>query len=342
MKHLFCVHSSITFYISKGIISFLNINPDDVIFFIDNHYLNKYEKDIYNSVDGTEIMTLFKSISIRKFLRLPLSIWKLDAFVREATTNEKYILYIPNTTSSACQSMITNSLCVGYNLIEEGIGSYKKELFKRPPVLFHGIKHYLLKGLNFFSNRIEFEHPFLAPYRKSSLRPKYFYFKSDIEPLTDDFIQVPFPKYNGFLPLEYGSHIFIVSPLLEYNLISEKSFISSISYLVNKLKNNCNTLYIKYHPFQDCKVKALIEEKLEEESIKTSVINDDEPMEPLIMSNRKLFLYGYESSLLFYASQDDTNRVYSLDDYVYKLDNLYRIHKKGISYELLFRHIEQL
>lgn len=80
MKHLFCVHSSITFYISKGIISFLDINPDDVIFFIDNHYVNKYEKEIYNSVDGTEIMTLFKSISIGKILKITFKYTEVGCF----------------------------------------------------------------------------------------------------------------------------------------------------------------------------------------------------------------------------------------------------------------------
>lgn len=342
MKHLFCVHSSITYYISKAIIEYYNIALGDVVMCVDNHYVNMYDDMDCKKEDMTGILAMFKAYDLSKFLSLPYNIKRFDTILGNIMQNDTYFAYIPNVTATINQVIITNKKCVGYNFIEEGIGSFKKELFYRCPIPFHGMRHLVLKTISYFCKRIEFEHPFLAKYRKSNFKPAYYYFKSFIEAIPSNSIYLPYPKFNQIPIVHSGSHIFIVSPLLEYKLALSDTFTKSIIFLAEIIKRVSNSIIIKFHPYQKAPIKESIIKIFDDYSIQLTVLDDSIPIEPIILSDSKLNIYGFESSVLYYASQLECNNVYSIDRYLSSIDDRYKNYKDTIDYELIFKNVKQL
>lgn len=122
MKHIFTIHSHITFLAALAAIKYNNIPTDDVILICNAGYSPK----VHDLFKGTIIQSFDEMESRNKsILRLiPLSYAKrLRRYTKEITGGEQYIAYI-DIMSVFNRSLVLEENCVKFNIIEEGIVNY--------------------------------------------------------------------------------------------------------------------------------------------------------------------------------------------------------------------------
>lgn len=119
MKHIFTIHSSLTFLVAYSVIKYLKIDKDDVLIIsssytvpTDTYKVVKSFAEKYNSV-------------FNKILNwnIPLS---HDKYVEEAIGDEKFIAYI-DLMSVYQRILITHKNCEEFHFIEEGNSAYMAE-----------------------------------------------------------------------------------------------------------------------------------------------------------------------------------------------------------------------
>ena len=142
MKHLFYVHSHITFLVSKQYIFDNGLNPDDCLFFCVREYL-----------PPVSYRTLFKNIIAyptevlpNKYTRLLenhniiigyRNIRILENKINSFFNKSPFIFYVPNTNLDCSSAIITMSQCKHFFIIEEGDTAYvSKNII---PTSFKGI-----------------------------------------------------------------------------------------------------------------------------------------------------------------------------------------------------------
>ena len=339
MKHIFIIQSSITYYISLAVINYKQLNPLDVIFISTRHYNPNNQS--YIIYDCLEWLDWYYPLSIKKLARHYGNLHKIDDRIFSITNNEEYYAYIPNTDSPLNQIVITNDLCKKYAIIEEGVANYRDYLYTRPSFVRPKIIILACYFLNYFLKRIYLYHPFLGEYRKSNLKPQYFYFKSDKNIITerDNHVYLPFYKEQYCREYDYSRcNLFVLSSLR--NKIHQDNQLPLLLYISDKLIGVEN-LYIKYHPAQDDTFKREFERILNAKSITYSVMDNNLSIEQVIVNSRNLTLYGFDSSALFYSKILNPNiKVYSFSKYLSNIDSLYNDIYSEIQY--LYEDVIQL
>ena len=161
MKHLFHVHSHITFLVSKQYILDKGINPDDCLLLCSRNYVPRYEyqqiiknirkypQEVFGS--RKEDLSLLKNL-FNGFVGLHI----LEDFIADYCQQDEFFFYTFSTYSHMCSIIVTMQKCMGYYLIEEGSSSYaddkcvKQSLGKRNLIFQSLLVHvfprfYLLK-----------------------------------------------------------------------------------------------------------------------------------------------------------------------------------------------------
>lgn len=178
MKHIFEVHSHITFLIAKQYIREQSINADDVLLICLRDYVVS-EKDTYRS---RSISYPSGVLDGEKRIWHGMRFWKthylrecVERLILRECKGEGYFLYLPNTMMVDLSSvLVMMPACLGYYLIEEGFGSYAD-------------KHTLPTQFNGWQ-KIVFDFV-LRP-----LFPRYYYLRGEVF-CTDH------PKFRGTISL---------------------------------------------------------------------------------------------------------------------------------------------
>lgn len=168
MKHVFGVSSHLAFYLCNHLIETDYINPDDCIFFttrdymIPQEYTTLYKKILKTSYNISPTQgRIFAGINIWKTKK---NIDKFDQTIDEILKGESFIWYTQICFNDFCSLMVTKSNCVGYYIIEDGSGSYKREnkpiFIGLKGIIYHTILKPLYPRLFILKNRmIETNHP---------------------------------------------------------------------------------------------------------------------------------------------------------------------------------------
>lgn len=139
MKHLFYVHSHITFLVSKQYILDKGINPDDCLLLCSRNYVPRYEyqqiiknikkypQEVWDS--RKEDLSLLKNL-FNGFHGLKV----LEDFITAYCQQDEFFFYTFSTNSHMCSIMVTMKNCRGYYLIEEGASSYSDDAFIKKTV----------------------------------------------------------------------------------------------------------------------------------------------------------------------------------------------------------------
>lgn len=165
MKHLFYVHSHITFLVSKQYVFDKRIDPDDCLLLCSRNYvpcyeyqqlfknIRKYPQEVFDS--RKEDLSLLKN-----FFNGFIGMHFLEDFIANYCQQDEFLFYTFSTNSHMCSIIVTMKKCMGYYLMEEGSSSYsddkiiKKSLGKRN-LIFQSIlvhifpRFYLLKDHHF-------------------------------------------------------------------------------------------------------------------------------------------------------------------------------------------------
>src|SRR5215217_871201 len=128
MKHLFYIHSHITFLASIKSINFLKLDYTDCVFIIHRGKIDDYK---FSKVKMVEFIYNHHNIETytisKKFWKNWKKLDKLDEFINIAISNNYFTFYTPHTYASFLALIVTHKKCKGYNIIEEGLGSYLKK-----------------------------------------------------------------------------------------------------------------------------------------------------------------------------------------------------------------------
>lgn len=145
MKYVFGASSHLVFYLCNKIIETDSLNPDDCIFFFTRNYHcpPKFNTKYKHCIDtGYNVSPqkgrVFQGIHFRKTRN---NIKEFDALVDSYIKGEDFIWYSQICNNDLCSLFVSKSNCVGYYVIEDGLGSY----MNNNPQTFTGWKFLLYK-----------------------------------------------------------------------------------------------------------------------------------------------------------------------------------------------------
>ena len=118
MKHIFTIHSSITFLVSYATIKHLNINQKDVIIISDNFEVPIDHYHVIPSFYESRNKTILQKAL---YFNVPKA---FDNYVSEHLGDEDFIAYV-DLMSYYQKILITHKRCLSFNFLEEGNSAYK-------------------------------------------------------------------------------------------------------------------------------------------------------------------------------------------------------------------------
>jgi len=322
VKHLFLVHSPITYLASIAVIKDLKINKDDAIlifnefgeisstthvsFSINKFYKNKGIKKIYNYVRYFNIVN------------------RIDKLVNAAVENENFIAYIP-VLHLIGKSLITHPLCNSFNFIEEGLGNYYKEetlqglavinskdswrsSFSKNTKRALNEMYMVIRGYNFKLQSIPFSYSCYTSFREVN----FYGLSNESFPLADKKKRIILPfqnEWHGDIKQAYKldlDHkiIWIGDASVKQLGFSEDVYLQGIENgCVRFIKDrNKNEIFIKFHRDENESLRQKIKKIFLSNNISLHIIPDSVIMELQLFKAENVTLIGVYSSLLFYGS----------------------------------------
>lgn len=239
MKHVFFIHSHITWLVSLGVIRKRELDCQGVLFVCSRGYEppdTEFERIKFPDRGWLLTWRPGKWIHDRR---------ELAHFVDSVAQNTDFQWYLPHTGFLFFRAFVRHPHCRGFHLIEEGIGSYYTRdalntSIQRAPVSMPGWKGWLQRQL-------------------SSIRPPEL---ADTRYLfaygcTDE----AFPGYARRIKVDLVEKIqpgdedietvLVLDNLMEVGLVDENTFFRCLDELIAKLaKEGRRTVYYKPHPGQ--------------------------------------------------------------------------------------------
>ncbi len=248
MKHIFFVHSHITYFVSEGVILYERINKLDCIFLLDRGYkvfdcsLLAYEFPFLTYPE--------QFVPRRKFWKGLKQLRLLDQFLSYISSGDDFFIYFPETEYSFFDLVVTNSNCAGFSIIEEGLAAYwcKSAFEKLNPPTHRKFQEIMLGNLNFPGRFLRAKYFFNPKYNK-------IYGISELSfPGYERKVSITWPDLlkNNSLPVcLQPMHIIVFDAVVEYSIIQEDLFLFALHRFLQALSSRSVTLYhYKFHPQQ--------------------------------------------------------------------------------------------
>ncbi|MGI8952514.1 MAG: hypothetical protein ACR2FN_13130 [Chitinophagaceae bacterium] len=325
MKHLFLVHSPVTYLTSVAVIKEQRLSKEDaVIIFIEFEKLTQ-KNEQYTGVSLNEFFTnktfLKKFYNYFRYFNIST---RIDKLVDSTIKQEKFIAYIP-VLLLASKALITHPNCCTFNFIEEGLANYYREetlnslaainsrdpwrssVFKNMKTIFNEM-YLVLRGYNFKLQAL----PFSYSCYNSFNNVKFFGLSQNSFPLIDERkkIVVSFEK-KDFVSIKQP-HDFILDNKIIWigdggvfhHGFSEALYLQGIKkgcidFIKEKKQRN---IFIKFHRDEPGYLRKKVQKLFEDNEISFEVIPDSVIMELLLFDAKNVMLIGVYSSLLYYAS----------------------------------------
>lgn len=300
MKHIFYIHSYITYLVSVKIIETENLLKKDCIFLINRKVIIQddvvsYAIDHFCSSEAVPITS--------NIIGGWQSLKNIDAFIDAITSKEKFYLYLPNTRGRFIGILTTHKKCLGYHFIEEGLASYFRQeqanmnIAVRSFSLKERVNKYLCYG-----NRLSNLHFYNSNYKNVYGLSVHSFpgFRNRV--ILKDYVANNKEKEGIY----DNAHIIVFDALVEFKIVTYESFIESLRKLIAYfIENSIRVVHYKLHPEQ-LKVNGCgksIKEILESvDVVKFLQIPEDTILELVILNNSSLTFYIVVSSVGLYAA----------------------------------------
>ena len=239
MRHVFLVHSAITYLVSRGVIRHLELAPDACAYVL----LRNAQPDPDDPVRARLALAASPAVSITWRLG---AVWgRISAFDRQIdalTNGEEFAIYVPHLDNAVARLLYTHRRCRQLNYIEEGTAAYMRvEWFKRPFSLREDVLRPLVgrgryPALGFYPSVYEQAYGLHAAAFPDLVR-------KTVLPLPFRRIQVT--------PAPSGQLILVLDALIEFNMVSPAALRDALHTLFAHLhaQGQRQILY-KYHPVQ--------------------------------------------------------------------------------------------
>ena len=321
MIHIFTIHSNITYLAALATIKHENIAQKDIILICNSNYSPVLPKGykfrfIYNT---TDFVTSFTD-RLNKFLPFSYS-KKTNAFIKEITCNNKYIVYL-DLMSSFNKYLVFNKNCIRFNIIEEGIVNYGEFIDFNLLTADKKNNHWIWQNKNHLK---EFFYGVLRLYRGRSFKmqslpihPNVYSQFSNVTSFC--FSELAFPNtssknktilnFNSLNTYEletnfYQEHtwFWIGDVLCKQYGIGLNVLKTAIVKLLEKInpEKKFHLIYLKFRGSEPEEEKNLTLKLLKEYGFTVKILNKSTILEIVFANNSNLNVCGIASSLLIYA-----------------------------------------
>jgi hypothetical protein len=321
MKHIFYIHSPITYLIAVSVCRYLDLPAKDALFICDGFNRNTEiatVKDISEYNKGKNILSRsYKNIKYFNKAKF------VDKIISDFILGYEFIAYVP-VMRFVEKVIVTHRKCKGFNFIEEGLAHYYKgetlyslsianvrydwrtsifrkrqwnEIFRQVILLIRGYNMRLLALPFSYSCYNQFENVRFFGITRDTF-PMIDEQKRQIIPLTNDLK----PFYND-LELDNGI-VWIGDNGVDYYGFSKELYLEGIKKGVIKYlkEEGRNKLFVKYHRGESQTMRSIQIEIFKAYGIDVVVISDNVILEEILLHSKNVTLYGVYSSLLYYAS----------------------------------------
>jgi hypothetical protein len=324
MKHVFFVHSHITNLVSRAIVRHRGIQAQEVLFVRSRGY-EPPSRD-YAQVD-------FPVMDERLVPTRHLGRWlherrSLARFVDQVGT-EDFVWYLPHTAFLFFKTFISHPRCLGFNLIEEGMGSY------HPPGVLDGLRQAQARArpVNWRARFVRWVG--LEP-RLVFADPRYMAAYGCTEDAFPGFprkVRVSIDEPAARAPVEAIETVVVFDAVLEQALAGPEAFFQCVDELVQLLAGQQRgRVFFKLHPQQyvDTRHVGHLRQSLagNVHGLHFIELPADFCLEQLAQSGRTDF-FVFTSSVGIYAAQAGC-RVFSMARRVAELDARYRLVLEGV------------
>jgi hypothetical protein len=316
MKNLFYIHSHITYFVAKAIIKKLGINNEDIVMVISRSYTNIEIHD-FNTIDLTIIHDQLDSFGLSNFYKKHKYINEIDILINSCLFNQRFVAYLPHVFHPAMQIIASHKCCEELHIIEEGINAYSKYLMHNKEE--HLIKTLIKRTINFIpiigKKRIFFIKTFDLEKFKKEVSPTFFTVTSKgFKGVSTKVEKIEMLPLNGLNYDISGNSILVLEGAVEQGNMKLSTMLRGVERIINEINVN-RRLYIKYHPAQSLENRMKIESIIEHRGFEIVKIPNDIPFEQIILTNSDLNVYGFTTSLLFYAHEYGS-KVYSYEEFL--------------------------
>ena len=339
MKHLFFVHSHITFQVALAIIEKKKFLQVDCVFMAGRGYDPKDSDYLVVALPfSDDYFQLYKNI-FRGWSYLK----EFDAFVSTLCKGD-FIFYCPHTYFLFSPVIQTHKMCKGYCLLEEGLASYKSIVEMNeftPPVRLNG-KQKLLSRVFYrsrISDRIFFKRDCMEVYATSSAAFPDFPDKT--------ILTVNFRRGLHWSELaEQIDTLLILDSNVETKAVTPEIFLRGFERVIYHFSSEAfaeKLIHVKLHPYQyvDRWFADHLIAHLRAQLPRSTIVEIDSEVsiESLSVTGHAVLYVGI-SSLALYASRHG-RKVYSYARCIGELEPNY-LNRMNLQPEAFFESVEFL
>lgn len=332
MKHLFTIHSPLTFLVAYFTAKHLNLSTEDVIFISSRYNAPVCEFKVEKSYadQNGNILNKLKNLNLLK---------SYDRFIDSLTNGSEFICYI-ELMSMYQKILITHRNCRGFNFIEEGNSAYmayddindltwegyyrdvtfREKLFYKKS--FYSSLLRVIRGYNYRTLQIPYHYMAYVNFKNLHfycLSDNAFYNAPDSKKIL-----LPPPESNPLIKklakgmILENEFIWIDGSNSRYTGLSNDYYHDAIDKAVDIMKNqhSMKKIYLKLRPGLKNSKDVYIVNKLLKENIDISILPDDINLECLFISSKNCKVFGVLSAALEYAFVfgHESYSIYSLFD----------------------------
>lgn len=342
MKHVFYIHSYITYIVAVSVVAELALDHRDLVFIYGRDFHYRHIPDIAVYELPSNLMALSRVPSYGKrfiFLRKHRDIKALDKLIDRLAGGGSFTAYLPLTKNYLMQLIVTHPQCGGLIFLEEGLLSYTGHFVKNTYAPFVNNWRGKLTALSKFPNhgyRSYFyrSHNFSQPLSIYMLHEAPDIRQADIDVCVLKSVVVP--SLDPQFQID-NSYLFIVETVIEDGIVSADNYFSVLETYIDDLKRHgVDSIWIRFRPNYSASEDIIT--LFKERSIHVDILADEVCIESILSHSKNLTVVGLHSSLLFYAaiwghrSLSLLNRLYEIDN---QAEEKYRkyLHIPSIFYE---------
>lgn len=334
MKHVFFVHSHITFILSKLIINKYVLLKKDIVFIVSRNYKNE-ELAFYDSINFSQIHDELSKYYIKDFFKIYSYIEKIDHVIESKIDNKEFIVYLPIVRHKLMQIIASHKNCICVNIVEEGMTSYSDYFFNDiDSNIFKRIGKFIFNNLFFLTKeRFFYIKPFELRYFNKNISSKFYTIsKLGFNGVKEEIVYLNFKEYNKKCnyDIDNNTPILILEGAVEQGNLSIDILEEAVDQMISSI--DYNKIYVKFHPVQSIETINLINQIFKKYNKQIIKIPKEISIE-LLSLDKKLIIYGFSSSLLFYTKLFGSE-VYSYE-YLLLKDYKYKKFKKQFNFDIV-------
>ncbi|TDW48586.1 hypothetical protein EV144_10396 [Flavobacterium sp. 270] len=299
MKHVFLVHTHITYIVAQSIIENLSLKKEE-IFFISTR---NYKIDVTSQIDLNTEFELLNNTSYSNFFLKWYLIKRIDEKLNNANI-DLYHIYLPHIAHPLFQILGSNKKCYKINIMEEGSNCLSYRLYNPEINIKKKLISLIFNKTGLWGQNRYFRvssNSELKYFTKKTLPVFYGISSKSFQYVTDyekQVIEIYQDQVISSRPIPDHASIVLLESIIEQDNLNSSVFFDSIELMANKL--NVEEVYLKFHPYQNTENRKQIIKILEKYTI-VNLIEDDVIMEKIFLYTKNLKVYGFTTSLLFYA-----------------------------------------